>query len=297
MTIGTRVSLIKKGRGICLSQLERGTSKYFVEAIKTGGQRQVPGCGAYRHLCCEIGRVGDGPGGMKQQDVYIGKRLPCRMVEIHHCEVLTPQSCEYWTNQVFLAQEHWTRRHPHTPFFTFGMAAYLDDKEANHQAASTSLYRQRILRDHSNSLLQSKFAPLYKELCLRMSETFGMAAHLIPSQAALPGFHIHLPHPAFAEDVASIHRDLQFHRVFPDTSFTPDQVITFTLPISLPPDSGLNLWQDDHKYFYPYKPGQMVIHSGLQTHQAVLRCAGTVPPRIALQGHGVLRDQELALYW
>ena len=226
-----------------------------------------------------------------------GMRLPCVMDEIQHGQILTPQSCEFWTKQVFLAQKHWTRRHPNTPFFTLGMAAYLDGKQANNKDASTALYRQRILRDASNNLLQAQFSPLYQQLCQRMSEIFGMPALLIPTQAALPGFHIHLPHPAFAEDVASIHRDLQFHQVFPNTSFEPEEVITFTLPISLPPDSGLNLWREDQKNFYPYKLGQVVIHSGLLTHQAVLRCAGTVPPRIALQGHGVIRGPELALYW
>jgi len=74
-------------------------------------------------------------------------------------------------------------------------------------------------------------------------------------------------------------------------------VITFTLPLSLPEGSGLHMWQGDVKTFYPYEVGQLVIHSGLLTHQAVLRCAGRVSPRVTLQGHGVQRNNNIALYW
>ena len=219
------------------------------------------------------------------------------MPEVNHHDMLSAPACAHWTQTVMAAQPQWTRRHPVVPFYTLGMAAYLDCKPHIGASPATALYLQRILRDASNNLLMAQFGPLYQHLCARVTEIYGRPAQLIPEQAALPGFHIHLPHPTFGGDVASVHRDLQYQQVFPNETLTREQVITFTLPISLPPGSGLSLWQEEEKSFHPYKVGELVIHSGLLTHQAVLRCAGPVPPRIALQGHGVLRDNAIALYW
>lgn len=215
--------------------------------------------------------------------------------EISYCPMLDLPASQAWAERVLSAQPHWTRRHPSVPFFTLGMAAYLDAMHSS--AGSASPYSQRFLRDASNRLLLTEFDPIYQQLCSTLGQHFGVEAHLIPEQAAVPGFHIHLPHPVFANEVASIHRDLQFQQVFPNESLAPHEVFTFTLPLSLPPGSGLNLWLAGEKHVYPYRTGELVIHSGLQTHQAVLCCAGDVPPRIALQGHGVMRKSSLALYW
>jgi hypothetical protein len=219
------------------------------------------------------------------------------MRELQRHTLLSAQDCALWTQQVLADAPHWTRRHPSVPFHTLGMAAYLDCKSAPPQSPSAALYRQRILRDASNAQLMARFAPLYQKLCEGIGQIEGVTAHLIPQEAALPGFHIHLPHPAFAGDVASIHRDLQFQQVFADQTLRPEQVFTFTLPLSMPPESGLYLWEGEDKVFYPYTLGELVIHSGLLTHQAVLRCAGSAPPRIALQGHGVRWTNSVALYW
>lgn len=215
--------------------------------------------------------------------------------EITAIAMLDLAACSAWSERVLSAQSQWTRRHPSVPFFTLGMAAYLDAGRS--PAVPVSSYAQRNLRDASNNLLLAQFAPLYERLCTTLGEHFQREAHLTPEQAAVPGFHIHLPHPAFAKEVASIHRDLQFQQVFPRESLAPHQVFTFTLPISLPPGSGLNLWFDGHKHVYPYRIGELVIHSGLQTHQAILCCAGEVPPRVTLQGHGVIREDSVTLYW
>jgi hypothetical protein len=217
------------------------------------------------------------------------------MDDIQFHPMLDSQACQDWSQQVIEAQAHWTHRHPSVPFYTLGMAAYLDSAKA--AAPSSATYQQRILRNHSNALLLARFTPLYQQLCHTFATLYGVQTHLIADQAAVPGFHIHLPHPVFANDVASIHRDLQFQQVFPHESLAPHQVLTFTLPISLPPGSGLNLWRNSDKSFHPYHTGQLVIHSGLQTHQAVLSCTGSVPPRIALQGHAVLREKSIELYW
>lgn len=209
--------------------------------------------------------------------------------------MLDEAASQAWANVVLSVPSLWTQRHPTVPFFTLGMAAYLD--AARTLAMPTSIYAQRSVRDASNAVLMTHFEPLYNQLCNAIGQYFGVNAHLIADQAAIPGFHIHLPHPVFANEVASVHRDLQFQQVFPLESFESHQVFTFTLPISIPPGAGLNLWMAGEKQFHPYRKGELVIHSGLQTHQAALHCSGHVAPRIALQGHGVLRKNTIALYW
>lgn len=209
--------------------------------------------------------------------------------------MLDEAASQAWANVVLSVPSLWTQRHPTVPFFTLGMAAYLD--AARTAAMPYSLYAQRTVRDASNASLMGHFEPLYDLLCNAIGEHFGIKAHLIADEAAVPGFHIHLPHPVFANEVASVHRDLQFQQVFPLESFEPHEVFTFTLPISIPPGAGLNLWLAGEKQFHPYRTGELVVHSGLQTHQAALHCSGHVAPRIALQGHGVLRKNTVALYW
>ncbi|WP_241014879.1 hypothetical protein [Burkholderia sp. Ac-20379] len=122
------------------------------------------------------------------------------------------------------------------------------------------------------------------------------AAH---EPAALPGFHIYLPHPAFGKPVANVHRDLQFRDVFPGREPGPGDLISFTLSLSTPPGSGLNQWPDPDgaPEFFAYRDGMLIVHDGLVTHQAVLACDGNAA-RITLQGHGLRRaDGAFVLYW
>ena len=41
-------------------------------------------------------------------------------------ELLDEAGCEDWVLRVMLLRRHWRRRHPLAPFFTLGLAAYLD---------------------------------------------------------------------------------------------------------------------------------------------------------------------------
>jgi hypothetical protein len=124
-----------------------------------------------------------------------------------------------------------------------------------------------------------------------------MEVILDPERAAIPGFHIHLAHPVFAEEVATTHRDLQFRDVFPAMALGAHEVLTFTLPISAPAQTGINFWKEGHKVFHPYLAGWMLVHSGLETHQAVLYPLRDDVPRIMLQGHGAVVQGRLLIYW
>ncbi|WP_211463588.1 hypothetical protein [Collimonas silvisoli] len=207
--------------------------------------------------------------------------------------LLDEADCEDWVLRVLLLKRHWRQRHAEVPFFSLGMAAYLDCVAGRAGAA----YRDAPQRQQSNQLLETHFGPLLQQVTALLQTHFQLPARLA-REAAFPGFHIHLPHPAFADPVASVHRDLQYRDVFPKREIAAEDVFTFTLPLSTPPGSGLNLWRQerDPPEFIPYRSGRLVLHSGLTTHQAVLRCNGDLE-RITLQGHAVRLDGELLLYW
>lgn len=229
-----------------------------------------------------------------------------RLREPIHLDLLEPAARKGWGLRVLQLREHWRPRHPVAPFFTLGLAAYLD-----HGPHGTGLYADDAARRAANALLDAQFRPLLDTVAAALSATLGAPAVLAAEheRAALPGFHIYLPHPAFGKPVANVHRDLQFRDVFPAHAPLPGGLISFTLSLSTPPGSGLRHWPDEDNDgddgdeddrppgFFPYRDGMLVVHDGLVTHQAVLACDGDVA-RITLQGHGLLReDGRFVLYW
>ena len=216
---------------------------------------------------------------------------------VSECAVLYPEACAGWAEQVLSLRSQWTARHVSLPFYTLGMAAYLDAVPSASRAGGPIPYHSTALRQHHNRLLQDKFAPLLDLTCEALGRWAKRRAHCNAGTTALPGFHIHLEHPLFMHPVASKHRDLQFQLVFPGREIALSQVLTFTLPLSLPEGAGMNLWSNGSRYFHPYHLGQMTVHSGLAPHQAVLFPGNLRPPRIMLQGHGLIEDDSLLLYW
>ncbi|GAB7534156.1 hypothetical protein [Burkholderia sp. 3C] len=227
-----------------------------------------------------------------------------RLREPIHLDLLDPAARKDWGRRVLQLREHWRPRHPVAPFFTLGLAAYLD-----HGPHGTGLYADDAARHAANALLDAQFRPLLDTVAAALSARLGAPAVLAAAddRAALPGFHIYLPHPAFGKPVANVHRDLQFRDVFPAHEPTPGGLISFTLSLSTPPGSGLRHWPaepaesdgnaDGEPAFFPYRDGMLVVHDGLVTHQAVLACDGGVA-RITLQGHGLQReDGRFVLYW
>lgn len=217
---------------------------------------------------------------------------------ISEFEVLNPKACTDWAEQVMRLRNQWTARHPSLPFFTIGMAAYLDAVPNSASDSGQVPYHTTALRRHHNRLLREQFGPLLALTCEALGRWTQKQAHCSEDSTALPGFHIHLAHPVFTQLVASKHRDLQFKLVFPDRSIESSQVLTFTLPLSLPEGTGLNLWSDEQTaYFHPYRLGHMAVHSGLLPHQAVLFPGTSQPPRIMLQGHALIEGDSVLLYW
>ncbi|MFM1855240.1 MAG: hypothetical protein RLZ83_549 [Pseudomonadota bacterium] len=212
-------------------------------------------------------------------------------------DVADAVACARWASRVLSLRDHWTPRHPHYPFHTLGLAAYLDAVRQERFSKGQSLYRSKGLRRHYNDLLRTHFADLLTAGAQALATMLGMPTRYDEARAALPGFHIHLPHAAFAQEVASVHRDLQFMEVFPEVQPTPAEVFTFTLPLSLPAGAGIHFWVEGQRHFFAYALGRMLVHDGLITHQAVLHPLMEDTPRIMWQGHGIAIGGELILYW
>ena len=209
-----------------------------------------------------------------------------------HLPLLKDDECEDWVLTTLFLNGHWRKRRQEVPFYTLGLTAYLDCRDG-----SRSLYRDQAMLDANNHFLGSHFQALFDLVQAGMQRHFEEPVHLA-SQAAWPGFHIYQPHPVFAFPVAKIHRDTQYRDVFPEQVFADSDVYTFTLPLSNPDGSGLNWWPEEggNPVFVPYRNGELVVHDGLQMHQAVLNCHSKLE-RITLQGHAVRKDGQLLLYW
>jgi len=114
---------------------------------------------------------------------------------------------------------------------------------------------------------------------------------------------------------ASIHFDLQYQRLLTRRQYSnASGTVSFTLPIKLPAaGSSLRVWPyctypaDVHRLaavrqtdpeVVPYHLGSAVVHSGHVLHQ--IGQTTLVQPddlRITLQGHGLVVDNMLILYW
>jgi len=211
--------------------------------------------------------------------------------------VLSEDECEHWTLQVLLLKQYWIKRHQQVPFYSLGLASYLD-LFGSPQGLSDLGYKPETISYH-NQVLLGHFVELYQRIVDFLSDLFQLSACFNPEHLSLPGFHIYQSSPFFAENVGHIHRDLQHKWLFGANSDSND-VLTFTLPLSIPDESGLNFYDpgsSEPDEFFPYKEGEILLHSGLRTHQAVINCCADLEQRITLQGHGFRHKNKLILYW
>lgn len=197
------------------------------------------------------------------------------------------------------------------PFYTLGAATYFD--AAEHGKA---FYKKKA--EKTNPLLLENFSFLYNRLQEVLEKITGKKV-LYEKQLALPGFHIFQYYELFKKPLASIHFDLQFlHFDWNYKKVDYDHPLSFTLPISLPRcGGGLNYWElyyNDCKelpdwemeklkkntkmQYLPYQVGKILVHEGFLLHQiAPTKEMQPNDERITLQGHGLICDDILRVYW
>jgi hypothetical protein len=211
---------------------------------------------------------------------------------------------------------------------TLGLSSYLDvghretSKLLPHSCGELSSYISGS--NASNILLKSLFDDLYKRLCIFFSDIFNISCQL-HDIAAAPGFHIYYNFPEFISQSTHVpHFDLQYQDMIGllapglDRADVMGRTISFTLPISLPNyESGLRIWDFHYREvlsngkeslvdrlsnlspsIIKYEAGRIVYHSGHVLHQIkAWRASQEDKPRITLQGHGLLIQDCLYLYW
>ena len=227
-------------------------------------------------------------------------------------EFLDAEECSRVRDIIMGLQEHWVNRASgFLPFYTLGAASYLDTTSTDQEA-----YYQAAMRD--NPILESHFPMLYEMLCEKLAEITGFPTHFA-DKMALPGFHIFLYNKTFEYPVAHTLFDLQFQSLkWEYEKVDLEHPISFTCPIVMPKTgSGLNYWEitrDETKHlsdgelenlrrsketlYFPYKQGNLIFHEGLVLHQiAPSKDLQEDDERITLQGHGIVCDGVLCLYW
>ena len=221
-----------------------------------------------------------------------------------------PERCAEWSQRVLALREHWHQRHWCAPFFTLGAAAYLDGPEPG-------LYEDR--RKNGNPLLRKHFDDLLEVVRERLEQALS-APCAFAERFALPGFHIYLGSPVFA-DSGRIHWDNQFRHLdwSPWQEVDREHPLSFTIALRLPRcGGGLKSWQVPGSACagrpaaeirallaaapsttQTYALGGGMLHDGLDIHQAVLmdEDADSEDARITLQGHGMRCDGTWILYW
>lgn len=159
---------------------------------------------------------------------------------------------------------------------------------------------------------------MYERLIKRLTDIFQMPV-CFADEYALPGFHIFLAHKAFKMAIATPHFDIQFKLLkWNYKNVDAEHPISFTCPVALPQSkAGMLFWPityDEYEKlspdnieklrtsrgikFFGYHLGKLALHRGLLLHQ--IAPAKRIHPgdeRITLQGHGIVCDGIMRLYW
>lgn len=198
------------------------------------------------------------------------------------------------------------------PFFSLGAASYMDADEKS----GDDFYRQKAQK--LNPLLRENFPLLYEQLAAQLSAILGIQTEY-DRGLGLPGFHIFLSSKVFEQPMASMHFDLQYQSIkWPYSKIDFSNPISYTVSMILPKHGGgLYYWDlfydqvkdlNHHELealkktmepkYLPYKIGQLILHRGLVLHQiAPSKNVEEEDERITLQGHGLICDEVLRLYW
>ena len=223
-------------------------------------------------------------------------------------DVLSPAECDEVAAAVLSERDRWTSRSPTGMFATLGVNAYMDLAPAADVDAS---YFGPVRG--SNLVLKQRFAGVHGKLATALAAELGLPARYA-DDLAMPGFHIWAGAGIPTQPVTSIHFDLQYQRLLARPGYArATGTVSFTLPVRLPAaGSSLRVWpcrypQDADRVpairqtepeIVPYHPGRAIVHSGHVLHQ--IGVTPSVRPgdiRITLQGHGLVVDDELVLYW
>ncbi|MBI3556008.1 MAG: hypothetical protein HY074_07080 [Deltaproteobacteria bacterium] len=204
----------------------------------------------------------------------------------------------------------WPRSKGNAPFYLLGYSIY---------SCRNSLAGYRRGYSSLNPLLWEKFSWIYLRLQASLEKKLGAPVRF-RKNASLPGFHIILTHPIFVRVPNPWHIDFDFELLPWKFPVDTHQVLSFTLPVSLPKDGAaldtLELRYDDvshlprdkwpaqakkapFKKSYPHKLGKILIQDANTFHRiAPMRTLSEKKEmRITVQGLAVRQSKHWEIFW
>lgn len=236
------------------------------------------------------------------------RRVSC-LHTLGEVDVLGVAECDEVACAVLELRDLWTARSPSGSFATLGVNAYMDlASQADPEASYFGPARR------ANAVLEDRFAHVHTTLARILQNELGLVVRYA-EDLALPGFHIWVGDAIPQRPEASVHFDLQYLRLLDRPRYAgATGTVSFTLPVRLPvAGSSLRVWpccrypdearqwataRETEPEVVPYRVGRALVHSGHLLHQ--IGVTPSVRPddmRIMLQGHGLVVDDDLVLYW
>jgi hypothetical protein len=217
----------------------------------------------------------------------------------------------------------WVLRDDARAFATLGRAAYMDLC-----GGRATVEEYRALAAPQNAVLSRHFGDLHELARAAVEKAMGLPA-MLTDRWALPGFHIFTGPGLQGAGSGGAHFDLQYRELVGDLPRREREElrpVSLTLALELPAaGSGLRVWpirpsqldaagrakgrrETDERLgeylrrkpsaYFPYEPGVLYFQP-----EPLLHCifnAGTVEEvdrRITLQGHGIVQEGRVVLYW
>jgi hypothetical protein len=229
--------------------------------------------------------------------------------KIQEIEFLTDDESLHVKKQVEFLKSYWRLRNEREQFNVLGASCYAE--------AQADFGYYQTLASFYNPLFQTHFSQLYTKLNKTLEFVTGLKIQK-ETGLNLPGFHI------FQKNVNSNapHVDAQYRFIpeFKDFSKLPDEnVLTFTAAVNFSGNEcGLNIWPEFEFEGYDkqdadvflnyakantpevvlYKKNYLYIHRGHLLHQIYpTQNIDANRTRITLQGHGIIKDNQLMIYF
>ena len=253
--------------------------------------------------------------------------------EFSKIQVLNEIEVKKWADKVHSLKDIWVPKKvtKDINIFILGTATYLDyNEDLSIEGKKYIKNRYKYYNKKYREDLINTFQPLYDRVISALSINLNIQKEKIrlSKKLAPPGFHIIssnlFPNNKGLMYGGKIHYDkthLNHSEEYPKLDNSSFNTLSFTLPIQLPKcksgmyvwdylpnkkmvDLAINLdeenfkWVDKNKKEVLYKVGEMVVHSGGRPHQlAKLDYSDENEWRITLQGHGILSDGFLDIYF
>ena len=205
--------------------------------------------------------------------------------------------------------------------YTLGSASYLDASKYSRDILSLS--KEDIVKKLTkyNPILKETFSELLESIRCFFEREFGLECSY-SSSLAYPGFHIFESSNENSNQYNhEPHFDGQYEtlmKIMDIKDISPEKLLSFTLPIALPPEGGgLRMWNWNYNdnngktskeiingikkskiVNIKYNEGEIIWHNGLNLHQIkAWPISKQSTPRITMQGHGCLINNKMYLYW